>query len=57
MNAGWNAEDVQDWLGHKCISSTMVYGKVSNQRREKNYEATIRSPEIARSLFRVDENQ
>ena len=19
MNAGWNAEDVQDWLGHKCI--------------------------------------
>jgi site-specific recombinase XerD len=51
MNAGWSAEDVQDWLGHKCISSTMIYGKVSNQRREKNYEDTVDSGEIARTTF------
>jgi len=51
MNAGWGAEDVQDWLGHKCISSTMVYGKVSNQRRERNYEHTVASSEIARTFF------
>jgi site-specific recombinase XerD len=44
-------EDVQDWLGHKCISSTMIYGKVSNQRREKNYEDTVESDEIARTTF------
>jgi len=51
MNAAWNAEDVQDWLGHKCISSTMIYGTVSNRRREKNYEETVASPEIAKSVF------
>lgn len=51
LNANWGAEDVQDWLGHKCISSTMVYAKVSNQRRERNYEDTLESSEIARSSF------
>jgi len=50
MNAGWSAADVQDWLGHKCISSTMIYGTVSNQRRERNYEATVESEEIAKTL-------
>jgi len=49
MNAGWNAEDVQDWLGHKCISSTMIYGTVSNRRRERNYENTVTSVEIAKT--------
>ncbi len=51
MNASWSAADVQDWLGHKCISSTMIYGKVSNRRRERNHESTIQSPEIARTSF------
>ena len=51
MNAGWNAEDVQHWLGHECISSTMIYGKVSDQRREKNHENTVQSPEIAQTIF------
>ncbi len=50
MNAGWGAADVQDWLGHKCISSTMIYGTVSNQRRERNYEATVESEEIAKTV-------
>ncbi len=50
MNAGWSAEDVQDWLGHKCISSTMIYGKVSNRRRERNHENTLQSPEVARTI-------
>jgi site-specific recombinase XerD len=49
MNAGWAAEDVQDWLGHKCISSTMIYATVSNQRRESNYEKTVESGEIAKT--------
>lgn len=49
MNAGWGAADVQDWLGHRRISSTMIYAKVSNQRREKNHERTVASPEIART--------
>jgi len=49
MNAGWGAADVQDWLGHKCISSTMIYGQVSNQRRERNHARTITSTEIART--------
>jgi len=51
MNAGWGAADVQDWLGHKCISSTMFYGKASNQRRERNHERTVDSPEITRTAF------
>lgn len=51
MNAGWGAADVQDWLGHRNIASTMIYGKVTNQRREKNHENTIGSPEIARTAF------
>ena len=50
MNADWSAADVQDWLGHKCISSTMIYGTVSNQRRERSYEATVDSTEIAKTF-------
>lgn len=31
MNAGWDAADVQDWLGHREIASTMVYAAVTNK--------------------------
>jgi site-specific recombinase XerD len=49
MNAGWDIADVQDWLGHRHISSTMIYAQVTNQRREARYKATLRSREIART--------
>jgi integrase len=47
MNAGWDAADVQDWLGHRHITSTMVYAAVTSKRREANYERILRSSEIA----------
>jgi site-specific recombinase XerD len=49
MNAGWDAADVRDWLGHRDISSTMIYAQVTNKRREERYRATVRSREIART--------
>lgn len=47
MNAGWDAADVQDWLGHREIASTMVYAAVTNKRRAAKYEEALRSGEIA----------
>jgi integrase len=47
MNAGWDAADVQDWLGHRDIASTMVYATVTNKRREAKYEEALRSDQIA----------
>ncbi len=47
MNAGWDAADVQDWLGHRDIASTMVYAAVTNKRRAAKYEEALLSEEIA----------
>jgi len=47
MNVGWDAADVQDWLGHRDITSTMVYAAVTSKRREANYERALLSSEIA----------
>lgn len=47
MNAGWDAADVQDWLGHRDIASTMIYAAVTNKRREAKYEEALLSEEIA----------
>src|SRR5712692_9332109 len=47
MNAGWDAADVQDWLGHRDITSTMVYAAITNKRRNANYERSLTSSEIA----------
>jgi type 1 fimbriae regulatory protein FimB len=49
MNAGWDIADVQDWLGHRDISSTMIYAQITNKRREARYKTTVRSREIART--------
>jgi site-specific recombinase XerD len=49
MNAGWDLADVKDWLGHRDISSTMIYAQVTNKRREERYRETVRSREIART--------
>jgi integrase len=48
-NAGWDVSDVQDWLGHRDISSTLIYFRITNKRREERYRATLRSPAIART--------
>jgi integrase/recombinase XerD len=49
MNAGWDLADVKDWLGHRDISSTMIYAQITNKRREERYRETVRSREIART--------
>lgn len=35
LNRGMHVEQVQDWIRHKDIRSTMVYAQVSNPRREE----------------------
>lgn len=49
MNVGWDISDVQDWLGHRDISSTLIYAQITNKRREERYKTIIRSREIART--------
>jgi site-specific recombinase XerD len=48
-DAAWDVADVQDWLGHRDISSTLVYFRITNKRREQRYRATLRSRAIART--------
>jgi site-specific recombinase XerD len=50
MNAGSDVADVQDWLGHRSITSTMVYAKVTVKRREESYERALATGEIAGGL-------
>ena len=47
MNAGADAADVQDWLGHVNIATTMIYAQVTNKRREETFRTLVQSPEIA----------
>lgn len=37
MEAGFDVADVQDWVGHKSITSTLIYAKVTSRWRNKNY--------------------
>ena len=50
LNAGWDISDVQDWLGHKDVRNTLIYGKISNKRREMQFQKLLRSAEIADTL-------
>jgi site-specific recombinase XerD len=50
LNAGWDISDVQDWLGHKDVRNTLIYGKISNKRREMQFQKLLRSPEIADTI-------
>jgi site-specific recombinase XerD len=50
LNAGWDISDVQDWLGHKDIRNTAIYGKISNKRREMQFQKLLKSNEIANTL-------
>lgn len=45
--AGWDISDVQDLLGHPGFSSTQVYAKITNKRREAMYAESPRSEAIA----------
>jgi site-specific recombinase XerD len=47
MNAGWDTSDVQDWLGHRAVSSTLVCARITNKRRDDNFERMLASREIA----------
>ena len=35
LDKGFNIEQVQDWLGHVNIQSTLVYAKITNRRRQE----------------------
>ena len=50
LNAGWDIIDVQDWLGHKDLKNTAIYGKISNKRREIQFQKLLKSREIADTL-------
>jgi len=53
LNAGWDISDVQDWLGHKDIRNTAIYGKISNKRREMQFLKLLKSDEIANTLIEI----
>ena len=53
LNAGWDISDVQDWLGHKDIKNTAIYGKISNRRREKQFQRLLKSNELASTLVGI----
>lgn len=46
MNAGWDAADVKDWLGHVSIASTLIYARISDLRLDKKFRA-LRPTEVA----------
>lgn len=47
MNEGLDSSDVQDWLGHRSLTSTMIYAQVTNKRRDQTYQRLTQSKEIA----------
>lgn len=47
LEAARDIVDVQDWLGHTEISSTQIYARVTNKRREATYAECLRSEAIA----------
>ena len=54
LNAGWDIIDVQDSLGHKDIKNTAIYGKISNKRREIQFQKLLKSEEIANTLAGIE---
>lgn len=46
---GWTPGDVQYWLGHRDIKSTMVYFRITEKRAELLHEAMRQSDGIART--------
>lgn len=50
LDAGWDLIDVKDWLGHVDIKSTTIYARVSNKRRERQFQRLLKSTEIAKTI-------
>ena len=46
---GWDPAAVQDWLGHRDITSTMVYFRITEKRSDALQRAMHRSRGIART--------
>ena len=47
MNAGWDAADVQDWLGHRDIALDDGLRRHHHKRRKAKYDEALLSDEIA----------
>jgi len=50
MNEGLDVADVQDWLGHRRITSTLVYARITSKRRRDSYARILESREIAATI-------
>jgi site-specific recombinase XerD len=37
---------IQDWLGHRCIESTLVYAKITGKRRDKLQSKILHASEV-----------
>ena len=42
LDGGLHIEDVQDWLRHRNIKSSMVYARITSQRRDKSAEVIMK---------------
>lgn len=38
LSKGFHVEQVQDWIGHANIQNTMIYGHITNARRDEMAE-------------------
>jgi len=54
LNAGWDISDVQDHLGHRDLKNTAIYGKISNRRREIQFQKLLKSGELANTLAGIE---
>jgi len=40
-------------LGHKDIKNTAIYGKISNKRREEQFQKLLKSNKVANTLIGI----
>lgn len=50
LDAGRDVREVQDWLGHRSITSTMVYAQISERRRAE----MVRAIETDQRIVQLD---
>lgn len=49
LESGQNMEMVQDWLGHTYITSTQIYGKITDRRRSEAHREAERSIAVVKN--------